>query len=135
MARLFPQVFDLRLFQGKRAKQFSKPEDGFQQLVGDALKEMAGPYAHISPTRGRDGSIDAFVLEGALISGPFEDLEMPLIVECKTHDDEARNVDRNILSQWRLMEKKLESNARAGWKELFEPWLQTRAYAYCVSAQ
>ena len=64
MQKVFPQQFDLRLMSGLRAKQFTKPEDAFQQLIGDALKEMAGALAHIAPTRGREGSIDAFVIEG-----------------------------------------------------------------------
>lgn len=134
MSRSFPQNFDLRFFEGPRARQFAKPEDAFQQLVGEALKEVAGPCAHISPTRGRDGSIDAFVLEGASLNGPFEKLSLPLIVECKTHDDTVETVERNILGQWRFMERKLEANARSGWKDLFEPWLHARGYAYCVSA-
>jgi hypothetical protein len=134
MARSFPQIFDLRLFPGPRAKQFARSEDAFQQLLGDALKRMAGPYAHVSPTRGRDGSIDAFLLEAAPLEGPFENLPLPLIVECKTHDDTLKEIERNILGQWAAVKKKLEANASAGWKGLFEPWLQARSYVYCVSA-
>ena len=130
MARLFPQTFDLRLLPGPRAKQFAKSEDAFQQLLGDALKRMAGPYAHVSPTRGRDGSIDAFLLEAAPLEGPFENLPLPLIVECKTHDDTLKEIERNILGQWAAVKKKLEANASAGWKGLFEPWLQARSYVY-----
>jgi len=133
MARSFPQNFDLRLFFGPRAKQFARSEDAFQQLLGDALKEMAGPYAHVSPTRGRDGSIDAFLLDAAPLEGPFKNLPLPLIVECKTHDDTLKDIERNILAQWAAVKKKLEANASAGWKGLFEPWLETRSYTYCVS--
>jgi hypothetical protein len=133
MSRSFPQHFDLRLFDGPRAKQFVKPEDAFQQLIGDALKEMAGPCAHISPTKGRDGSIDSFVAERAPLSGPFSHLPLPLIVECKTHET-VENVDRNILVQWGRMKSKLTKQALNGWSDSFEPWLKARGYAYCVSA-
>ncbi len=135
MTKVFPQNFDLRLFSGPRAKQFANAQDAFQQLLGDALTAMAGPYAHISPTRGRDGSIDAFLLDDAPLTGPFQNLHLPLIVECKTHDDTVKGIDKNILSQWALMKKKLEANAQTGWKDLFEPWLNARGYAYCISAQ
>src|SRR5688572_6031658 len=135
MARSFPKNFDLQLLKGPRAQQFTRSEDAFQQLLGDALREMAGPYAHVSPTRGRDGSIDAFLVEGAILTGPFKDLPLPLIVECKTHEDAAKNLNRNILAQWSAMEKKLEAQALDGWKDLFEPWLSARGYAYCLAVE
>ena len=134
MARSFPQTFDLRSLGGHRAKQFARLDDAFQQLMGDALKEMAGPYAHVSPTRGRDGSIDAFLLDAAPLEGPFKNLPLPLIVECKTHDETLKDIEKNVLGQWSAVKKKLEANASAGWKGLFEPWLEARSYLYCVSA-
>jgi hypothetical protein len=134
MPRAFPQHFDLRLFDGPRAKQFAKPEDAFQQLIGDALKGMAGPYAHISPTLGTDGSIDCYLMEGAVLTGPLQDLPLPLIIECKAHDDGQKNPRKNIFDQWGKVRRKLEVSAHAGWQDLFQPWSSVRGYVYCISA-
>jgi hypothetical protein len=134
MMKVFPQNFDLRNSQGSRPKQFALPQDAFQQLVGDALQETTGPYAHISPTKGQDGSIDAFVETGGVLAGPFQDLPLPLIVECKAHDDTVKDLRKNIFGEWARVKGKLESNAQAGWQNLFQPWTRARGYAYCISA-
>ena len=134
MSQLFPERFDLEKLNGARAAQFTKREDAFQQLVGDGLITVVGHHVAVAPTKGQDGSIDAFVEQGSQLGGPFKDLPAPLIVECKDHDDTLGHVADNVLAGWKVVEGKLKSQAKKGWPDLFAPWKRATAYAYCVSA-
>ena len=134
MSEVFPDGFDLRKLHGPRARQFDSREDAFQQLVGDGLLAMAGHLASVAPTKGQDGSIDAFVEAGCQLTGPFKDVAQPLILECKDHDDTLGRVGENIFGAWQKVANKLLKHAQAGWPGLFSPWKRAAGYAYCVSA-
>ncbi len=136
MLTSFSPTFSPTELRGWRARQFSDREDCFQQLVGDALREVHGPGVHVSATRGRDGSIDAWVeqpLPGCAVLGG---LEGPVIVECKDHEQKPEwpTTWRNIQAGWRIVQNKLERQAAGGFAGKFEPWRRARAYVYCVSA-
>jgi len=130
----FPNRFSLASLPGYRAKSFSKREDAFQQLVGEALQLASGFRAHVTGTKGRDGSIDAWVETSVLNPSPFSGMPGPIIVECKDHDDNLSNSTKNILSGWRQVEQKLQIQSRKAWSGLFAPWKNARSYAYLVSA-
>jgi len=132
--RVFPSHFQLTALRGPRAIQFASRENAFQQLVGDALKEMTGSFVHVSPTKGQDGSIDCFVDNGGNLTGPFEGLGVPIVIECKDHDDAVRDLRKNILRQWTRLSDKLQARSLTGWKGLFQPWTRARGYVYCISA-
>jgi hypothetical protein len=134
MSLVFPNQFQFKAFTGPRGRSFSEREDAFQQLVGDALRAAIGSGVFVAPTRGQDGSIDAYVVQSSALAGPFAGLPSPFIVECKDHDDTLINVARNILSAWGDVQSKLQKQADAGWPGLFAPWTGIRSYAYCVSA-
>lgn len=93
-----------------------------------------GHYVQVSPTKGRDGSIDAFVEDGANLPAPFQQLPLPLILEAKYHDEEVKDLRGNILAGWTQVRSTLEKAAQAGWTDLFQPWRHAHGYAYCVSA-
>jgi hypothetical protein len=134
MPRLFPQFFNPSDLDGPRAKHFQSPHDAFQQLIGDALKETTGHRAYVSPTKGRDGSIDAFIEDGAVLPTPFQQLPLPLVLETKYHDEKVKDLRKNILTGWENVRSTLEQAAQNGWTGLFQPWRHAHGYAYCVSA-
>jgi hypothetical protein len=134
MRSLFPNSFDLRLLRGPRAEQFNSAPDAFQQLVGDGLKSMVDHHAEVSTTKGIDGSIDVFIEGNCQLTEPFDGLPLPLIIECKSHDDSLGRVAENILAEWGKLSKKLQGQAKENWPGLFTPWKRARGYAYCVSA-
>src|SRR5574337_1110465 len=131
---LFPLRFEPSSWNGPRAKQYSDRSDAFQQLVGDALREQFGSRASISPTEGRDGSIDAFVDEDRNGSHALSDLLAPQIVECKDHDDTRDGYLTNVAVGWARVAEKLRRQAASGWTGHFRPWQRARSYVYCVSA-
>ena len=124
----------MQSLNGLRARQFTRREDAFQQLVGDALLCSGGNYVTVAPTKGQDGSIDVFVERGCQLAGPFEGLPAPMIVECKDHDDSLGHVAGNVLAGWGAVEAKLRKQAKKHWPGLFAPWKRANAYAYCASA-
>ncbi len=134
MNQIFPERFALEKLNGPRATQFAKRDDAFQQLLGDGLITVMGHHVTVAPTKGRDGSIDAFVERGCQLVGPFKDLPLPLIVECKDHDDSLGHVANNVLAGWKIVESKLKKQAQKGWPGQFSPWTRANAYAYCISA-
>jgi hypothetical protein len=134
MPMIFPNHFRPQEWKGSRGAEHPRREDAFQQLIGDGLRELVGVRAHISPTRGRDGSIDAFVDAGESSSERLLGLPPPLIVECKDHDDGALQLTRNIEQGLSRVEEKLARQASLGWPGAFRPWIRARAYAYAVSA-
>lgn len=131
---LFPLRFKPSSWHGPRTRQYSDRSDAFQQLVGDALREQFGWRANISPTEGRDGSIDAFVVEDTSGSQALADQPAPQIIECKDHDDTRGGYLSNVTAGWSRVAQKLARQAAAGWPGLFRPWQRARSYAYCVSA-
>jgi len=134
MFNLFPEHYNLRKLTGPRAQQFEKREDAFQQLVGDALKEMGGHCVYVSPTKNQDGSIDIYLDGKFNLDEPFQGLEFPIIVECKDHDDQLSQVEQNIGKGWGKVEQKLKKQAEQGWINLFSPWKQAKSYVYCISS-
>ena len=134
MSNLFPEHYDLKNLKGPRALQFDKREDAFQQLVGDALKEMGGHCVYVSPTKNQDGSIDIYLDGEFTLIEPFQDLEFPIIVECKDHDDQLSQVVQNIEKGWGKVKQKLKKHAEQGWGDLFLPWQQAKSYVYCISS-
>ena len=110
-------------------------EDAFQQLVGDGLKEAFGGAAKTVPTKGQDGSIDAWVEMGAPEVDPFLEMQGPIIIECKDHDDALEKVADNILSGWYAVRSKLKGAAENEWVGLNAPWKNARSYVYCVSSR
>ncbi|MDX8400220.1 MAG: hypothetical protein R8K20_08220 [Gallionellaceae bacterium] len=133
--RNFSETFNPLPWGGFRARQFSKEEDAFQQLVGDALKEQFFDRAFVATTLGRDGSIDAWVDGAAKANERFADFSFPLIVECKHHDASSGNLSANIAQGWQKVRKKLQENAENGWLGKYEPWKQAQGYLYCISAR
>ena len=130
----FPVRFDPSSWLGPRSAQYPNSSDAFQQLVGDALREHFGSRASISPTEGRDGSIDAFIDEGQSNSRALADLPAPQIIECKDHDGTRGSYLVNIAAGWAKVEDKLRKQAAAGWIGHFQPWRRAKSYIYCVSA-
>ena len=120
--------------RGPQSKIFTDREDLFQQLVGEGLQFASAFRAHISATKGRDGSIDAFIEIPIQAPSPFSDLTAPTIVECKDHDDRQPNFIRNVNAGWRKVEDKLRRESEAGWIGLFAPWRRARSYVYVTSA-
>jgi hypothetical protein len=59
---LFPTRFALNTFVGPRGSQYREPEDAFQQLIGEGLREEWGGSVFVAPTRRPDVGIDAFVV-------------------------------------------------------------------------
>lgn len=135
MPLLFPEQFDPTTWRGRRARAFPGREDAFQQLVGHALQETWGSCAHITPTAGRDGSIDAWVEDVGDRAESGFDLRFPLAVECKYHDPEARHPSENLHRGWQRVRAKLQRQAVAGWPGDFAPWRNARGYLYCVSVR
>lgn len=132
---LFPEQFLPQDWLGARKDQFPLPCDAFQQLVGDALRGQFSGEAHIVPTTGQDGSIDAWVDATATAQGQFKEFSFPLLIECKHHDEEAANTTHNIKQGWAKVKDKLAKQAKEGWLNLYAPWQQARAYLYCISAR
>ena len=133
--RNFDNTFNPLQWKGFRALQFTKEEDSFQQLVGDAFKEQFHNRAFISSTLGRDGSIDAWVDSVAETNGRFADFAFPLIVECKHHDAASGNLRTNIAQGWTKVKEKLADKAANGWPGNYSPWQQAQGYIYCISAR
>ena len=133
MSSVFPDRFALKNLIGPRAAQYTRPEDGFQQLVGDGLTSAFGHFAFVYPTRGQDGSIDAFIDKGCTLDEPFTGVELPAIIECKHHDDTLPRINENILEGWKRVESKLARQAQKGWSDRFSPWKGAAGYVYCVS--
>jgi arsenate reductase-like glutaredoxin family protein len=131
--KTFPNHFRPAALRGYRAREHTEREDAFQQLVGDGLREDRGGDSVVAPTKGADGSIDAFVPARGE-PDPYLLLPTPLIVECKDHDDELADVTRNVRAGWAKMEKKLRPKAEEGWPDTYAPWKRARGYLYCVSA-
>ena len=134
MFNLFPEPYNLTALTGPRSQQFEKREDAFQQLVGDALKEMGGHHVRVSPTKNQDGSIDIYIAGEFNLVEPFQGLEFPIIVECKDHDDRLSKVEQNIANGWRNVAQKLKKQAAQGWSNLFLPWKEAKSYVYCISS-
>jgi hypothetical protein len=138
LRRIFPNKYDLeeiKKYGAARACQFSDSRDAFQQLVGDALRYSFGnDYVFSSLTSGQDGSIDSYV-ENYSNSPfpPFDKMELPIIVECKSNQPSDR-IDENIQQEWDRLKKKLIKQSENGWAKLFVPWKSAGSYVYCVSA-
>ena len=135
LGRAFGEAFTPLQWQGVRARQFSDEADAFQQLVGDALRNSFREAAVVSPTRGKDGGIDAWLRDGGAPSARFRDFSVPLIVECKQHDAASPGLARNIEQAWHRVASKLASKAAAGWPGDYAPWKDARGYLYCVSVR
>ncbi len=133
--RHFDNTFNPAAWQGFRAAQCPKEEDAFQQLIGDALKDEFFDHAFVAPTLGRDGSIDAWVDRNTLARDHFVEFSFPLIVECKQHDNNAKDLRKNITQGWESVRKKLEEKAAAGWQGNYAPWKTAQGYLYCISAR
>lgn len=136
MLTAFGQSFSPDDLSGWRGKQFADREDRFQQLVGDALREVHGAGAHVSPTLGRDGSIDAWVELPNACCDLLGELDGPVIIECKDHQSQPiwSTTWRNVLTGWSKVRTKLQAQASSGFTGKFEPWRRARSYVYCVSA-
>ena len=132
---VFENRFSPAEWRGARAQQFTKAEDGFQQLVGDALHALFLGHAHVAPTEGRDGANDAWVDVHLQADDQFAGFEFPLIVECKHHDEQAKAPDNNIKQGWERVKEKLQKQAANGWPGDYAPWKQARSYLYCISAR
>lgn len=137
--RIFSTTYVPDELTGYAASHHPDRADRFQQLAGALLLQQYGNDAHLSTTRGRDGSIDAFVEspttpKATLADGLCARLATPVIVECKDHET-STNTFTNVLQGWRAMEAKLLTQERNGWVGQFRPWLRSRSYVYCVSAQ
>ncbi|TNJ36283.1 hypothetical protein FGF66_12090, partial [Chlorobaculum thiosulfatiphilum] len=130
---LFPPRFDPSALQGPRAKQHPNRPDAFQQLVGDALREEFRFRVAVSPTKGRDGAIDAFIDDKTGISA-LANLPAPQIIECKDHDDTCDDLQKNINQGWDRVASKLKEQAETGWTGDFEPWRRVKSYVYCISS-
>lgn len=135
MIAAFGQTFCPGDLRGWRAAQFEDREDRFQQLVGDGLREAHGASAHVSPTLGRDGSIDAWVESPVEGCGLLGNLEGPVIIECKDHRPQANwaKTWKNVLGGWNDVRAKLLEQAKVGFHGKHEPWRRARSYVYCVS--
>lgn len=135
MTRLFPERFEPSTWQGPRARRFRGRDDAFQQLVGDVLRETVQGQVHVMPTLSRDGSIDAFVFDGAALPARFGTMTGPVIVECKDNDDAAsKDLRKNVEQSWRSVEDRLEKYASNGWSGQYSPWKNARGYLYLTSA-
>lgn len=133
--RPFPDRFDPYDWPGPRARAHRQREDAFQQLVGQAVQETLGLRAHVAATAGRDGSIDIYVEDDAAGERAFQGWPLPLILECKDHDEGGRDLAKNIQTGWRTVREKLARQAAAGWPGAFAPWTGARAYLYCLSSR
>jgi hypothetical protein len=129
----FPDRFDPYDWQGPRARSHRRREDAFQQLVGQAAQEIHGLRAHVASTTGRDGSIDIYVDDYPGNKPTFQGWPLPLILECKDHDEGGRDLMKNIQAGWRTVREKLARQAEAGWSGTFAPWSGARTYLYCLS--
>ncbi|MFS2009725.1 hypothetical protein ACCD06_07625 [Azospirillum sp. CT11-132] len=132
--RDFPEAFRLDPMKGARRASFEKPDDAFQQLVGDWVRELDA-QALVTSTAGQDGSIDHWMeckrLDAPLLAGAA----FPLIIECKWHSEASDNHAANILKGWAAVEEKLKKQADAGWPNLYAPWRRARGYLYCISGR
>lgn len=124
---VFPTRFDPICWNGPRAKQHSDRSDAFHQLIGDLLREQFGSRASVSPTEGRDGSIDAFVEEDPNSLSAVGSLPAPQIIECKDHDDARGNFQTNVAVGWSRVAQKLSRQAAAGWVGQFRPWQRAKS--------
>ena len=130
----FPNNFQPASWAGPRARQFSKRDDIFQQLVGDALREGLPGQVITVRTAGQDGSIDGYLPGSAALLPLFPRLTGPVIVECKDNDDSLPKAAENISSAWSKVKTKLTAQAAAGWPGLYEPWKDAQSYLYITSA-
>ena len=132
----FSPTFSPTELCGWRARQFAEREDCFQQLLGDAFREVHGLAVHVSPTRGRDGSIDIWVEQPLPECPLLGGVQGPVIIECKDHEQKPEwpSTWRNIQAGWRAVQSKLERQADGGFAGKFEPWRRARTYVYCISA-
>jgi hypothetical protein len=130
---LFPLRFDPSTMHGPSAKQHPNRPDAFQQLVGDALREEFRFRVAVSPTKGRDGAIDAFIDDKTGVNA-LANLPAPQIIECKDHDDTCADLQKNIIQGWDRVASKLKEQAEAGWIGDFEPWRRVKSYVYCISS-
>ena len=89
--------------------------------------------AHVATTAGRDGSIDIYIDASPDGMETFQGWPLPLILECKDHDESSRDPARNVDEGWRRVREKLTRQAHAGWRGDFAPWCNARSYVYCVS--
>lgn len=133
---LFQNRFTPKAYAGPRGLAFTKPEDSFQQVVGDALHFAFQGHAHVATTQGRDGSIDAWIDVPAAMhtQGQFKNWTFPLIVECKQHEEDLPTTQQNIERGWAKVESKLRNQANAGWPGLYASWRLAQGYLYCISA-
>lgn len=109
---------------------FEAREDAFQQLVGDALRAWFGHWITVAPTLGRDGAIDAWVDARS----PVRLFDLPLIVECKDHDEQRPAYLENVQQGWQKVRRKLLKQAQSGWPGNYAPWRAATGYLYCISA-
>src|SRR3990172_6111350 len=129
----FPEKFEPRKWLGAKVRLHYEPEDAFQQLIGDRLREDLGARAHVAPTRGQDGSIDIYLDDAAQSPATYWGLAFPVVVECKYHAPHAKDTQTNLLRAWERVREKLRRQAAYGWSGLFTPWKTVRGYAYCIS--
>lgn len=135
MPRTFPERFDPYDWQGPRARAHRQREDAFQQLVGHAGQEIHGLRAHVAATAGRDGSIDIYIDDDPGGVQTFQGWPLPLILECKDHDESGRDLAKNIQAGWSTVRERLNRQAEAGWPGDYAPWRRARTYLYCVSSR
>jgi hypothetical protein len=134
--RSFPNRFAFPSddWRGPRAALFTRREDVFQQLVGDAAREAFGWSAKPMETEGQDGSIDIFIDSDVRESPLSPVLCGPIIVECKANEDTGANPFDRITRAWKKVEEKLRRQAALGWPDRFRPWATARSYLYITSA-
>ena len=82
------------------------------------MQFAAGQRAHIAATKGQDGSIDAWLETDLAFPSPFHSLPVPIIVECKDHDDTLHKYIENVYGAWKKVEKKLTEQSANGWTGL-----------------
>jgi hypothetical protein len=99
-SRPFPSRFAPTTWRGLRAQEHPDRADAFQQLIGDGLKAVYGTRAHVMPTAGGDGSIDAWFEPTATEPSHVFELPLPAIVERKDHDDALPHFVRNMKQGW-----------------------------------
>jgi hypothetical protein len=97
--------------------------------MGDALRELAPSKVSVAPTLGVDGSIDAFVEDGAPLPSVLSTRDGPTIVQFKDN-----RTPKNARDGWRKEAQTLRKQAAANWPGPHEPWTRALTYVYITSA-
>jgi hypothetical protein len=134
MIAAFGQRFSPDDFRGRRAKEITKRHDRFQQLIGDALREVHGLAAEVFETSNRDGSIDVWVEHPVSGCDLLGELPGPIIIECKDHetDTEWAKTKKRIDEGRRDVHARLKKQTSTGFQGMYERWHRARSYVYCI---